>query len=59
MVWGTDDPNSVSPQIAIVEKSCRDPEEKKKTIPNKSGYDSINAIKMKYEDLTGKDENDA
>jgi len=32
---------------------------KKKTIPNKSGYDSINAIKMKYEDLTGKDENDA
>jgi hypothetical protein len=48
MVWGSDDPDSVSPQIAILEKACRNPDFKK-LIPNEQGFAVINAIKMKYE----------
>jgi hypothetical protein len=60
MVWGTDDPASESPQIAIVWKACeKNPEEKKLIpIPNKQGYASINAIKMKYEDPKNKNSED-
>ena len=49
MCWGTDDPDSVSPQIAVLEEACRDPEERAK-IPDEQGYTTINAIKMKHQD---------